>query len=148
VGLPTNAKSVVDNRAMHNICLQDTLSAFLVRGSVHLIESPFPQVLAEPAFQRLRPRVTLRADADLDRELPEGRAAIVRITLRDGTSYTERVDWPRGHSRRGGASWDDLAAKWHQGLPDRNVDRLIEMARGLENLEDVRELVTAFEPQT
>ncbi len=144
VGLATNTMRVVNNRHMHNICLQDVLSAALVQGGMNLRNSPFPEVLADPVFQRLRPRIDLRGDADLDRELPEGRAAIVRITTTDGATVSQRVDWPRGHSKRGGVTWDELAVKWHQGLPDCNVERMIAAARNLEDLDDVDELTAAF----
>jgi 2-methylcitrate dehydratase PrpD len=144
VGLATNTMRVVDNRAMHNICLQDVLSACLVRGGLHLRESPFPEVLSDPDFLHLRPRVVLAPAPELDRELPEGRGAIVRITMADGSVHTRRIDWPRGHSRAGEVSWDDLAAKWREGLPECDIDRLIGLARRLDELEDVRELAAAF----
>ena len=66
VGMPTNTMRVVDGRDMHNICLQDMLSAAMVQGGLKLRESPFPSVLNDPAFARLRPRVTLHGDADLE----------------------------------------------------------------------------------
>ena len=36
VGMPANSLRVVDNRAMHNICVQDMLAAALVRGRLSL----------------------------------------------------------------------------------------------------------------
>ena len=144
VGMPTNTMKVVDGRDMHNICLQDMLSAALVQGGLKLRESPFPGVLSNPAFSRLRPRVTLQGDADLDRDQPSGRGAIVRITTVGGSTVSHRVDHPRGHSLRGGVTWDELAVKWHEGLPECNVDRMIALAQRLEDIEDVSDLVTAF----
>ncbi len=144
VGMPTNAMKVVDNRTMHNICLQDMLSAALVRGSASLRHHPFPEILSEPAFQRIRPRVHLRGDADFDRELPDGRGAIVRITSSTGHTFSSRVDWPRGHSKRGPVSWDDLSSKWHEALPQCDVHRMVEMARKLEDLHDVNTFVALF----
>jgi len=144
VGMPTNTMKVVDRRDMHNICLQDMLSAALVRGGLKLRESPFPGVLAEPAFARLRPRVTLRGHPDLDRDQPDGRGCIVTITTRNDAHVSARVDHPRGHSKRGGVTWEELAVKWREGLPERDVDRIVELAMGLEQVEDVRELLDAF----
>lgn len=144
VGMPTTAMKVVDNRDMHNICLQDMLSAALARNGLKLADSPFPEVLDDPAYIHLRPRVTLRGDEDLDRDQPTGRGAIVAITTTDGATVTNRVDHPRGHSLRGGATWEELAAKWREGLPECDVDRMIALAQRLDDLDDASELLDAF----
>lgn len=146
VGMPTNAMRVVDQRTMHNICLQDMLGATLVRGGLSLRESPFPEILSDPAFAAMRARIKLTADADLDREQPNGRGASVRITTRDGTTVVRRVDWPKGHSRAGAIAWEDLSAKWSDALPHVDVDRLITLSRVIEQLDDVDELLRTFDP--
>ena len=143
VGMPTQTMKVVDNRDMHNICLQDMLPAALARGGLALRDSPFPAVLDDPKFQHLRPRVTLRGHPDLDRDQPNGRGAIVNITTKDGI-VSMRIDHPKGHSQRGGLTWSDLQGKWKAGLPDCDVDRLIATAKRLEDLEDVTELLDAL----
>jgi 2-methylcitrate dehydratase PrpD len=147
VGMPTQTMKVVDNRDMHNICLQDMLTAALVRGGLKLRESPFPDVLDDPAFRRLRPRVRLRGHEDLDRDQPDGRGAIVAITTADGTTATMRLDHPKGHSQRGGLTWDELTAKWQEGLPECDVVRMVDLARHLEDIEDVAEFLDAFTPR-
>ncbi|WP_043460805.1 MmgE/PrpD family protein [Azohydromonas australica] len=144
VGMPTQTMKVVDNRDMHNICLQDMLSAALVRGGLALRESPFPAVLNDPVFQQLRPRVQLRGHPDLDRDQPDGRGAIVTMTTRDGAVVSARIDYPKGHSRRGGLSWSDLSAKWREGMPERDVDRIASHTRRLEDAEDVCEWLDTF----
>lgn len=144
IGMPTNAMKVVDGRDMHNICVQDMVTAALIQGGLKLRELPFPAMLSNPAFPSLRPRVTAAGDAELDRDQPTGRGAIVRIQLKDGTTVVQRVDHPRGHSLRGGVTWDELAVKWKEGLPECDIDRMLALTRGLEDVEDVNELVTAF----
>jgi 2-methylcitrate dehydratase PrpD len=144
VGMPTNAMKVVDNRDMHNICVQDMLCAALVRGGLKLRESPFPEVLGEPAYARLRARIAVRGHPDLDRDQPDGRGAIVAITTVDGATVSKRVDHPQGHSKRGGLSWPQLAAKWHEGLPECDVDKMLSLARQLDDVEDVSEFLDAF----
>jgi 2-methylcitrate dehydratase PrpD len=146
IGMPGHSLKVVDGRDMRNICVQDMLTAALVNGGLRLRESPFPDVLANPLFARLRPNVTAHADADLDRDQPEGRGAIVTITLHDGRTMSRSIEHPRGHSLRGGLTWDDLAHKWRQGLPGYDIDRMITMAQRLEQLDDVRELLDTFVP--
>lgn len=146
IGMPSHALKVVDGRDMHNICVQDMLTAALVSGGLKLRESPFPGVLSDPMFVPLRRNVTAYADADLDRDQPEGRGAIVTITLQNGNSISRRVEHPKGHSLRGGLTWNDLALKWHQGLCGYDIDRMIATAQRLEQLDDVRELLDTFVP--
>jgi 2-methylcitrate dehydratase PrpD len=144
VGMPANALRVVDNRAMHNICVQDMLAAALVRGSLSLGESPFPAVLDHPDFLAMRGRITVGVDADLQREQPDGRGAVVAITTTSGSVQAHRIDWPKGHSRRGGVTWEDLSAKWHDALPGYDVDRALQLARGLDELDDTRVLAETY----
>lgn len=146
VGMPTNAMRVVDNRKMHNICLQDMLGAALVQRGLSLRHSPFPAILVDPAFEAMRSRIALSPDSDLDREQPNGRGARVRITTRDGVSAERRVDWPKGHSAAGGITWEDLSGKWKTALPEVDIDHVIVSSRGLEQLDDVDELLRAFDP--
>lgn len=148
VGLPSNPMHTVNGRDMHNICLQDVLTAAMVRGGLKLRESPFPEVLADPAFVHLRPRVTLNGDPDLDRDQPNGRGAIVAITTLDGATVKLRIDHPKGHSQRGGVTWNDLADKWHEGLPECDIDRMISLSQRLDQLEDVNEFVDAFQSRS
>jgi 2-methylcitrate dehydratase PrpD len=144
VGMPANAMRVVDNRQMHNICVQDMVSAALARGRLSLRDLPFPAILDEPRYTRIRASITVGVDPDLDRELPDGRGANVAITTSTGAMFSRRVDWPRGHSMRGGVTWPDLAEKWNDALPGCDVGRALALARGLDELEDVSVLCDAF----
>jgi 2-methylcitrate dehydratase PrpD len=144
VGMPENAMRIVDGRDMHNICLQDMLSAALMRGGLSLKQSPFPGVLSDPAFARLRTRVTLGVDPGLNHDQPNGRGSNVTITTESGLTVSRRVDFPRGHSRRGELAWADLSAKWHDLLPSCDVDRMLALAQRLDDLDDVNELSDAF----
>ncbi len=144
VGLPANAVPVVDNRQVHNTCLQDMLSAALLLGGLSLRDSPFPAILDDPRFARVRSRIAVGVDPGLEREHPNGRGANVAIATERGPTFARRVDWPRGHSRRGCITWTDLSEKWHDALPDRNVDQMLALARGLDDLEDVSVLSDAF----
>lgn len=144
VGMPANAMRVVDNRQMHNICLQDMLSAALLRSGLSLCESPFPAILADPAFAPMRARITLGVDAALERDQPNGRGASVAITTAGGVTVSRRVDHPRGHSLRGAVSWSDLSEKWHNALRGCEVDRMLTAAQALDDLDDVKDLSDAF----
>jgi 2-methylcitrate dehydratase PrpD len=144
VGMPANALRVVDNRAMHNICVQDMLTAAIVRDGLSLSDSPFPAILDDPEFRTLRGRITAGVDPDLQRDQPDGRGANVTITTTSGAVLAHRVDWPRGHSRRGGVTWDDLSAKWHDALPAHAIDRALQLAQHLDELDDARELADLY----
>jgi len=132
VGMPSRAMRVVDNRAMHDICVQDMLSVALVRGGLDLRETYFPQILDDPLFRAVRERIDVDVDPGLEAEQPNGRGAVVTLVTTDGMAVTHRVDHPRGHSLRGGATWDDLTAKWRSALPD------------VDELDDVGALAAAF----
>jgi 2-methylcitrate dehydratase PrpD len=144
VGMPANSLRVVDNRAMHNICVQDMLAAAIVSGGLSVKESPFPAILDHPDFSAMRGRITVGIDPDLQRDQPDGRGAMVTITTTSGSVAAHRVDWPKGHSRRGGVTWEDLSAKWHDVLPGYDIDRALHLARRLDELDDVRVLADAF----
>ncbi len=143
-GLPAKAVPVVDNRKVHNTCLQDMLCAALLRGAPSLTVSPFPGVLDDQRFAGLRTRISVGVDPDLEREHPDGRGANVAIRMRSGAMFSTRVDWPRGHSRRGGADWSTLSGKWRDTLADCDVHRMLAMAQEMEHLPDVRALSAAF----
>jgi 2-methylcitrate dehydratase PrpD len=144
VGMPANSLRVVDNRAMHSICVQDMLAAAIVRGGLRLRDSLFPAILDHPDFRAIRGRITVGVDPDLQRDQPDGRGANVAITTTSGSVLAHRVDWPRGHSRRGGVTWDDLSAKWHDALPAHAIDRALELAQHLDELDDARELADLY----
>jgi 2-methylcitrate dehydratase PrpD len=144
VGMPANAMRVVDNRQMHNICLQDMLSAALLRAGLSLNESPFPGILGDPAFARMRARIALGIDPKLEHDQPDGRGANVAITTVGGLTVSRRVDHPRGHSLRGAVTWSDLSEKWHDALRECEVDRMLAVAQGLDDLDDVKDLSDAF----
>ncbi|MDF0542937.1 MmgE/PrpD family protein [Sphingobium sp. H39-3-25] len=144
IGMPANPLKTVDNRDMHNISVQDMVAASLATGGLKISDQPFPAILSDPTYKRLRGVVTARVDAELDREFPNGRGARVTITTQDGVPHSLRIDHPRGHSLRGEVSWEDLAEKWTAALPGANVGKALATARKMDELTDSRELFAAF----
>jgi 2-methylcitrate dehydratase PrpD len=144
VGMPENAMRVVDNRDMHNICVQDMVSAAVALRGLSIRELPFPAVLDHPDYQQIRKSIAVDVDPELQEKQPNGRGARVTISLKDGATYSALVDAPRGHSQRGGASWSGLRDKWNDGLPDVDVDKVLSLGRDLDSLEDVTNLTEAF----
>jgi 2-methylcitrate dehydratase PrpD len=147
VGMPAHALRVVDDRRMHNICVQDMLAVAILRGGLQLDEQYFPSVLADPAFASMRARIAPVVNPLLEAEAPDGRGAVVTIRTEEGETVSERVDHPRGHSARGGMTWDDLSAKWHEAEPRQDTDSWLAGARKLEDLENVVQLTRLFATQ-
>lgn len=144
IGMPQNAMKVVDNREMHNISVQDMVAANLAKGGLRLVDEPFPAILSDPVYKRLRGLIAVSVDSDLQREFPDGRGARVTITTKDGQRRSLRIDNPRGHSLRGDVSWDDLAEKWRGSLPNCDPTRALEIARKLDTLPSASPLFAAF----
>jgi 2-methylcitrate dehydratase PrpD len=144
VGMPENAMRVVNNREMHNICVQDMVSAAVALRGLSIRELPFPAVLDHPVYQEVRKSIAVEVDPELQEKQPNGRGARVTISLKDGAAYSSLVDAPRGHSARGGASWPGLLEKWNDGLPDVDVDKVLRLGRELDDVEDVTSLTEAF----
>ena len=113
VGMPTNAMRVVDNRKMHNICVQDMVSAALVRGGLSLRDSPFPEILADPAFAPMRARIAVSPDLDSG-----SRAA--------QWSWRQRADHDSRRRQRGASSGlaegPQRRRRDHLGRPVREMD--------------------------
>jgi 2-methylcitrate dehydratase PrpD len=144
VGMAATQIGVVGNREMHNICVQDMLAVALLRGGLRLRESYFPEILGDPGFAPMRARISVGVDPELERDFPTGRGANVSITTVRGSTVSHRIDWPRGHSQRGGVTWADLSEKWRDALPECDVDRMLGLAQRIEDIEDVTELVDLF----
>lgn len=144
VGMPEGSLRTVDNRDMHNISVQDMVCASIASGGLKLVDRPFPEMLSNPTYRRLRSLITAQVDAELNREFPNGRGARVTITTTDGSRFSLRVDNPRGHSLRGEVTWKDLADKWTHSLDGCNVPAALELAEKMEKLEDVNTLFDAF----
>ena len=148
VGMPEEAMRVVDNRAMHNICLQDVLSAALLLGGLPLQDSCFPAILEDPRFRDLRMRIELNVDLELEASQPLGRGASVTITTNDGSTFSATVQSPRGNALRGEVDWADLSEKWRRALPSYDVDRMVGVAQDLQDLGRLSELARAFQPRS
>lgn len=144
IGMPENAMKVVDNREMHNICVQDMVAANIARGGLKLVDYPFPEILTDPTYRRLRAAITVSVDPELQRQFPNGRGARVTIVTKNGARKTLRIDNPLGHSLRGEPSWDELGRKWRGSLADCDTDHALSIAQKLDSLEDASTLFEAF----
>ena len=144
VGMPEHSMRVVDNRAMHNICVQDMLAATIAKGGLSLRDQPFPAILSSPLYQALRARIEVGVDPEINAESPNGRGARVTLHTGDGRTVSHRVDSPRGHSLTGDVSWADLREKWQGNLGGCDVDEALALGARLDALDDVGHLATVL----
>jgi 2-methylcitrate dehydratase PrpD len=93
VRLGTREASVVNNRDIPDICLQQMVAVMLVDGTVSFHAAHDVARMQDPAVQRQRAKVELVPDAELERRV---RQAIVTVVLADGAELTEHVRAVRG----------------------------------------------------
>jgi 2-methylcitrate dehydratase PrpD len=98
--------------------------------------------MQDPAVVREREKVQLVPDEELEKLIPV-RAAIVEITLADGTQLSERVEHVRG-TPENPMSRDEVVAKARElmspVLGDKVCAKLVERVLQLDDVKDVREL--------
>jgi 2-methylcitrate dehydratase PrpD len=93
VRLDTRGASVVNNREIPDICLQQMVAVMLRDKTVTFHGSHDEARMREPAVLRERAKVELIPEPALDRGIREG---IVEVTLADGTALSEHVRDVRG----------------------------------------------------
>jgi 2-methylcitrate dehydratase PrpD len=93
VRLGTREASVVNNRDIPDICLQQMVAVMLVDGTVSFHAAHDVARMQDVSVQRQRAKVDLVPDAELERRV---RQAIVTVALADGTELTEHVRAVRG----------------------------------------------------
>jgi 2-methylcitrate dehydratase PrpD len=142
VRIATSEAAVVDNRDIPDICLQHMVAVMVLDGTVSFHSAHDKAKMQDPAVVRLRAKVNLVPDQDLDRLLPE-RVAVVQMTLANGTKLSERVDAVRGTAENP-MTRDEVVAKSRDlispVLGPQTCARLIDTVLDLENVKNVREL--------
>lgn len=139
-----NARRIVDGRAMHNICIQDMVTANLVGGGLRLDDEPFPEMLQNPVFQALRPRISVASSPEFRDEDATRLGARVAITTDEGQTVETYVKHPRGYDSFGRIGWDDLEAKWSGVLKGCDLESALAISKELETLGDISQLARCF----
>lgn len=142
VHIATSEASVVNNREMPDICLQHMIAVMLIDRTASFKAAHDKVRMRDPALLQQRAKVSLIPDAELERRLP-AREAIVEVTLRDGTRYSETVTAVRGTAENP-MSHAEVVAKCHDlmapVLGDTHCDRLIDATFSLDRLKSIRAL--------
>jgi 2-methylcitrate dehydratase PrpD len=133
---------VVDNREMPDICLQHMVSVMLLDKTASFKAAHDKPRMTDPAVLRVRAKVQLVPDAELEKMEP-ARQAIVEITMNDGTKYSDHVTDVRG-TVDNPMTREEVVQKCRDlvepVLGKANCTNLIEKILGLEKVKDIREL--------
>jgi len=142
VRIATTEASVVDNRELPDICLQHMVAVMLIDKTASFRAAHDKPRMQDPAVLRVRAKVQLVADKELEARLP-ARVAIVEVTLNDGTRLTERVDAVRGTAENP-MTREEVATKCRDLMTPviggAASGSLIERVWALESVKDIREL--------
>jgi 2-methylcitrate dehydratase PrpD len=104
-----------------------------------------PEKVADPVIAALIDKiVTDQNPAPYPDRFPHHHGATVTIRLKDGRSYSDCVDFPRGSGPRG-IDWADIDAKYRtlvpmSGLPAARMNASLEKIHGFERLDRVSDL--------
>lgn len=142
VRVGTREAGVVNNREMPDICLQHMVSVMILDKTASFAAAHDKPRMQDPAVLRLRAKVQLIPDEELQKRLPR-RESIVEVTLTDGTRLTEHVEAVRGTSDNP-MPREEVVAKCRDliapvlGMAQCNA--LIEKTLALETVKNIREL--------
>jgi 2-methylcitrate dehydratase PrpD len=142
VRVGTQEAAIVNNREMPDICLQHIVALMLIDRTVSFRSAHDKARMQDGAVVRLRAKVNLVPDQNLDGLLPR-RIAIVEITVTGGKTLSQRIDDVRGTADNP-MTRDEVVAKCRDLVnPVLGISRcakLIDTVLGLENVRDMREL--------
>lgn len=123
-----------------------TTSVVLLRGNW------YPEDIAtfdEPEVRKLRHLVDVGLDEEIDEAYPEKNGCEVRITTKDGTVHTGRVEYAKGEPENM-LTEEEFSEKFRylsEGvLSEEQMDEVESMISRLEDLDDVSDLVAATAP--
>jgi 2-methylcitrate dehydratase PrpD len=142
VRLAPSVATVVDNRDIPDICLQQMIAVMLLDKTVSFQAAHDKHRMQDPAVLRQRAKVNLVRDEELSKLLPV-RVTIVEIELTDGTRLSERVAAVRGTPRNpmSRAEVIDKARNLIAPILGRETSEgLIEAVYAIENVTNIRGL--------
>lgn len=124
-----------------------TLATMAIYGKV-FVDDFTPEAFARTDTRELMTKIRAKWDEKLS-----SYAAIVKVSLKDGTEHFKKVDFPKGHPVYKPMNWDDVIRKFKgclalsiKPIPDANAEQLIQMIRNLEECEDVTQIVKLLIP--
>jgi 2-methylcitrate dehydratase PrpD len=140
VWLATRESTVVNNRDIPDICLQQMVAVMLLDRTVSFHGSHDTERMRDPAVLAERAKIELLPEKELDRGVRE---AIVEVDLTDGTKLREHVRDVRGTAANPMPRAEVVAKCRDLIVPvmgKAKGEALIERVLTLENAADIREL--------
>lgn len=142
VRVATREAGITNNREMPDICMQHMVAVMVMDKTVSFRAAHDIPRMQDAAVLRMRAKVRLVPDEELDKRLPQ-REAIVEVTLTDGTRWSEHIQAVRG-TPENPMTREEVAAKCDDlmtpVLGQTTTKNLIEKVFSLENVKDIREL--------
>ncbi len=135
---------IIDNNPLKSHRAQFILPIGLLRRRVS-VDDLLHYSESDQRFDALCERVRVVPDDELERLYPDRYTSIVELSLRDGRTETERVDWPRGYPQNP-LSAEEIEDKF-LGLATgiighRAAERVVQLVRRLEELDDLEGLMS------
>src|SRR3989442_1014451 len=148
VQLATDEAAIVNNREIPDICLQHMVAVMAMDKAVTFSSAHDKARMKDPATLRVREKVKLIPDEQLERLMPL-RVAIVELQLMDGTHLAQRVDNVRG-TPKNPMTRDEIVVKARDLMAPilgaSQCANLIEGVLGLDRVRDIRELRPLLQP--
>ncbi len=142
VRLSTSAAPKVDNASSPDLNLQYLTAVTLIDGTLTFRAAHDVARMNDPAVLRVRAKVQVTAEDELERLLPK-RVAVVEVTLNNGTRLSERNDTVRG-TPENPMTREEVTAKardlMYPVLGEKQGAQLIEQVYLLEQVKDICEL--------
>jgi 2-methylcitrate dehydratase PrpD len=148
VRLSTSAAPKVDNVESPDLCLQYLVAVMLLDGTVSFRAAHDKARMQEAAILRVRAKVRVVAEEELERALPR-RVAVVEITFANGSRIAAQNDTVRG-TPENPMSGDEIVDKARDliipVLGAEKCSRLIDAVLRLERLATIRDLRPLLQP--
>ena len=142
VRVATREASVVDNRAIPDICLQYMVAVMLIDGTASFAAAHDVARMKDLDVLRQRAKVTLVPDEDLQRRLPQ-REATVDVLLQDGRRLSQHVSAVRGTAQNPMPREEVVEKVRDLMIPvlgESKCTALVERILTLDQVHDIREL--------
>jgi len=95
VKIATSSAKTVDNRQLPDISLQQMLAVMLMDGTVSFAAAHDLARMKDPVVVQERSKIKLVGDDELEKLLPK-LIAVIEVSAKDGSTYSQRVDAVRG----------------------------------------------------
>jgi 2-methylcitrate dehydratase PrpD len=143
------AANIVADRDTPSICLDHMVAVAAALGKLGVREAHDERNFELPLVKRLRERIVVHRDPDLDARDPASFGARVRVTTNDGRTLQAEQELPPGDYReKPPADWDRIEAKFRDlcadDLSSDAIDSVVREVKNLEAAENVSTLMASL----